>query len=185
MTNGQTTWGSGNCHFCHRAVLHTKADHERAIQVAAEEEDKDASKPSMSWEDVCHFIAQAAVNIFSGETTIEPGSKIHQAMEAFCVYVPKLKYVSSNFARDLDNLRGDAESAGQEVNLRLAALKLDDANSVMLDYDVSSHVRQTSRGPVCADDLEVISRSLRAMGWKTEITDCGDGVDRVCVEVTG
>jgi hypothetical protein len=43
----------------------------------------------MSWEDVLHFIAQGAVNIAEGHTTIEAGSRVHNAMNAFCEYVQK------------------------------------------------------------------------------------------------
>jgi hypothetical protein len=43
----------------------------------------------MSWEDVLHFIAQGSVNIAEGHTTIEAGSPVHKAMEAFCEYVMK------------------------------------------------------------------------------------------------
>lgn len=41
----------------------------------------------MPVDDVIHFIAQGAVNIAEGITTIEPGSRIHRAMEDFCFYV--------------------------------------------------------------------------------------------------
>jgi hypothetical protein len=43
----------------------------------------------MSWEDILHFIAQGAVNIAEGHTTIEAGSRVHIAMNAFCEYVQK------------------------------------------------------------------------------------------------
>lgn len=43
----------------------------------------------MSWEDVCHWIAQGAINIAEGHTTIEAGSRVHTAMNAFCEYVQK------------------------------------------------------------------------------------------------
>lgn len=32
---------------------------------------------SMSWEDVCRLLAQGAVNITEGHTTISPNSPIH------------------------------------------------------------------------------------------------------------
>lgn len=41
----------------------------------------------MSWEEVCHWIAQGCVNISYGHTTIEENSKVHMAMKAFCDYV--------------------------------------------------------------------------------------------------
>lgn len=44
-------------------------------------------EPQMSWDDVCHWIAQGAVNISEGHLTIEAGSRVHRAMEAFCEYV--------------------------------------------------------------------------------------------------
>ncbi len=47
------------------------------------------TKPRMSWEDTVHFIAQGAINISEGMQTIEPGSKIHRAMESFCDYMCK------------------------------------------------------------------------------------------------
>lgn len=43
----------------------------------------------MSWEDVCHFIAQGAINVSEGHTVIEAGSPVHRAMLAFCEYVTK------------------------------------------------------------------------------------------------
>ena len=43
----------------------------------------------MSWDEVCHWIAQGAVNIAEGHTTIETGSRVHNAMNAFCEYVQK------------------------------------------------------------------------------------------------
>jgi len=44
----------------------------------------------MSWEDVCHWIAQGAVNISEGKyNTFEAGSRVHTAMNAFCEYVNK------------------------------------------------------------------------------------------------
>lgn len=45
--------------------------------------------PPMEWQDVCHFIAQGAINIADGMTTIEAGSSIHRAMEAFCAHMRK------------------------------------------------------------------------------------------------
>lgn len=41
----------------------------------------------MSWEEVCHFIAQGAINIDSGLTTIEKNSQVHKAMHAFCDFM--------------------------------------------------------------------------------------------------
>jgi hypothetical protein len=43
----------------------------------------------MSWEEVCHFIAQGAINIEYGHTTIEVNSPVHKAMLAFCEYANK------------------------------------------------------------------------------------------------
>lgn len=51
----------------------------------------------MSWEDVCHFLAQACINLDYAQhktgdeklalMTIEPNSKVHRALAAFCEYV--------------------------------------------------------------------------------------------------
>lgn len=41
----------------------------------------------MNWEEVCHWIAQGAVNIAEGHTTIEADSRVHVAMKAFCEMV--------------------------------------------------------------------------------------------------
>lgn len=38
----------------------------------------------MPWAEVAHFIAQGAVNVTEGHTTIEPRSKVHRAMIDFC-----------------------------------------------------------------------------------------------------
>jgi hypothetical protein len=38
----------------------------------------------LPWTDVKHFIAQGAINIAEGLTTIAAGSKVHRAMESFC-----------------------------------------------------------------------------------------------------
>ncbi len=55
----------------------------------------------MSWEEVCHWIAQGAVNISSGITNIEAGSPVHKAMVAFCEYASSglVKYSPSTFDR--------------------------------------------------------------------------------------
>lgn len=47
----------------------------------------DKKETTMSWEEVCHFIAQGAINIEYGHTTIEVNSPVHKAMLAFCEYV--------------------------------------------------------------------------------------------------
>lgn len=38
----------------------------------------------MSVDDCLHWIAQGAINVTEGLTEIQPGSKIHQAMEELC-----------------------------------------------------------------------------------------------------
>lgn len=48
--------------------------------------DQSKTREPMSWEDVCHFIAQGAVNIEAGENVIQAGSLVHQAMTDFCYY---------------------------------------------------------------------------------------------------
>lgn len=40
----------------------------------------------MSWEEMCHFIAQGVINIDSGYNQIEVGSQVYKAMVAFCEY---------------------------------------------------------------------------------------------------
>ena len=47
---------------------------------------KKGNEELMSWEDVVHYIAQGAVNISEGHTVIEPNSRVHRAMIAFCEY---------------------------------------------------------------------------------------------------
>jgi hypothetical protein len=46
-------------------------------------------RPLMSWVEVCAGIAQGAINIAEGITTIEPESRIHDAMSDFCEYMSK------------------------------------------------------------------------------------------------
>lgn len=43
----------------------------------------------MPWEAVCMNLAQGAINIAEGHTTIEAGSPVHHALEDFCHYVNK------------------------------------------------------------------------------------------------
>lgn len=38
----------------------------------------------MNMEQITHYLAQGAVNITEGYTTIERGSKIHEAMQEWC-----------------------------------------------------------------------------------------------------
>ncbi len=45
------------------------------------------NKERMTWEDVCHFIAQGVINIDCGTTEIQKDSRIHKAMAAFCEYM--------------------------------------------------------------------------------------------------
>jgi hypothetical protein len=41
----------------------------------------------MPWPEVCHYIAQGAVNVTEGYTVIEAGSRVHEAMVDFCEHV--------------------------------------------------------------------------------------------------
>jgi hypothetical protein len=42
------------------------------------------SYDKMSWDEVVTYLAQAAINIDEGITTIEQGSKVHIALHEFC-----------------------------------------------------------------------------------------------------
>lgn len=90
----------------------------------------------------------------------------------------------NTFARDLDNLRGDAETAGQEFNLWLSAFKFNQHHDKFIDLDYEPRAR-TKRGPMNDEDLENIRLTLRGMGWKAEIGECDDGINRVFVELKG
>jgi len=69
---------------CHsNGIAATLADADARLRL----EPKAKTEAEMEWEDVCHWIAQGAVNIAEGENTIEANSKIHRAMAAFCTYV--------------------------------------------------------------------------------------------------
>lgn len=59
----------------------------------------------MSWEEVCHYIAQGVINIESGYTTIELGSPVHRAMTAFCEYASKGRVLCDGKGTGIDDGR--------------------------------------------------------------------------------
>ncbi len=57
----------------------------------------------MNWQEVCHWLAQAAVNIAEGKhNAFEPNSKVHRALNAFCEYVTRGQVTFKPTRRKLD-----------------------------------------------------------------------------------
>jgi hypothetical protein len=53
----------------------------------------DNTELRMSWDDVCHYIAQGAINIDCGHAKIQQGSAIHRAMTELCELLSEGKVI--------------------------------------------------------------------------------------------
>jgi hypothetical protein len=73
-------------------------------------------KFDLTWEEVCQGIAQCAINIAYGPTTIEPGSRSHRAMEVFCEYMCEIDKANDRQSRLLlmERLFGDVCEAAEQ-----------------------------------------------------------------------
>ena len=91
--------------------------------------------------------------------------------------------------RNLDNLRGDAKSAGAEHHAKLSGFTFDSSNDaiVMVTYELTSCPRDCAihcppkRRRTLSDAMESACRTLRQMGWKVSVTETDDGVPALVV----
>lgn len=88
------------------------------------------------------------------------------------------RFTTPRYTRSLDNLRGDARTAGAEFRAVLAGFDFVGERHVALRYE-----RTGGRGAVPEDVLERVLHTVRSLGWSSDLVEMDDGTLAISVKV--